>query len=131
MARISVAMCTFNGEKFLEAQLDSVAQQTLKPIELVVCDDGSSDDTQAIVVRFAQSAPFAVRYISNPSRLGYRLNFMNAARQCTSDLIAFCDQDDIWCADKLKRAAVPFANPRHHVELPSGQYDRSGWHPAR
>ena len=111
MTRISVAMCTFNGERFLDAQLDSLAQQTLKPLELVVCDDGSSDSTQARVQRFARSAPFAVRWIGNPSRLGYRLNFVTAARRCTGDLVAFCDQDDVWCAGKLERAAVPFGDP--------------------
>ncbi len=111
MTRISVAMCTFNGGRFLDAQLDSLARQTLKPIELVVCDDGSSDDTQSRVRQFAETAPFAVRWISNPSRLGYRANFMTAARQCAGDLIAFCDQDDVWCPDKLERAAVPFASP--------------------
>lgn len=111
MASISVAMCTFNGERYLDAQLASLAQQTLKPSELIVCDDGSSDDTQSLVSRFAASAPFPVRWIRNPSRLGYRRNFITAANLCAGDLIAFCDQDDIWSAEKLERSAIPFVNP--------------------
>lgn len=96
-----MALATFNGQRFLRAQLDSLAQQAAPPAELVVADDCSSDDTVAIVRSFAQSAPFPVRIIENKSQLGYRSNFMQAAAACSSELIAFCDQDDLWAPNKL------------------------------
>ncbi|HEU5020167.1 MAG TPA: glycosyltransferase [Pseudolabrys sp.] len=97
----SVALATYNGQEFLEAQLESLGAQTMRPAELVVSDDGSSDGTLAIVSRFAKKASFPVRILRNTRRLGYRTNFMQAAAACSSELIAFCDQDDVWLPNKL------------------------------
>src|SRR6266851_3311364 len=108
---ISIAMCTYNGERFLQQQLDSIAQQTLLPAELVVCDDGSTDRTIEILEDFASSAPFAVRIHRNETNLGYRANFMKCAMFCSGDFIAFCDQDDVWRPDKLARQIDHFKNP--------------------
>ncbi|WP_114227008.1 MULTISPECIES: glycosyltransferase [Sphingomonas] len=108
---ISVALATYNGGRHLREQLDSLAAQTLRPLELIVSDDGSTDDTVAQVEAFAATAPFPVRVLRNERPLGYRLNFRQAAQACSGELIAFCDQDDIWRADKLERMAQAFANP--------------------
>ena len=94
-------MATFNGEQFLEQQLQSFSAQTQLPAELVVCDDVSSDGTLQIVTRFAQKAPFPVRLIVNERRLGYRANFIKAAGLCSSEYIGYCDQDDVWLSEKL------------------------------
>jgi glycosyltransferase involved in cell wall biosynthesis len=99
--RISVALCTFDGGRYLEPQLDSLPAQTRRPDELVVCDDGSTDGTLDILARFAQRAPFPVRIERNPTRLGSTKNFEKAIGLCTGDLIATCDQDDVWLPDKL------------------------------
>ena len=98
---ISIAMATYNGERFLEEQLRTLSEQVRLPDEVVACDDGSTDCTQEILARFAQSAPFPVRLVINDHRLGWRENFLKAASICTSDYIAFCDQDDIWRPEKL------------------------------
>jgi glycosyltransferase involved in cell wall biosynthesis len=111
MSSISVAMATYNGEKFIREQLDSLAAQQHLPSELVVTDDGSSDETLAIVEQFAKIAPFTVRIHRHADRLGYRANFMRAASLCTSDVIAFCDQDDIWSPRKLALCIEPFRDP--------------------
>ena len=95
-------MATYNGARFIREQLDRLARQTVLPAELVITDDGSSDNTLEIVADFAAQAPFPVRVERNPENLGYRANFMKAAGLCTSDLIAFCDQDDIWLPHKLE-----------------------------
>ena len=95
-------MATYNGARFLTDQLNSIASQTLLPYELIITDDGSSDDTCSIIREFAKTSPFPVRLFRNHKRLGYRDNFIKAAYQCKGDLIAFCDQDDIWCNDKLE-----------------------------
>jgi glycosyltransferase involved in cell wall biosynthesis len=105
---ISVAMATYNGARHLGAQLRSLAEQARLPSELVVTDDGSTDDTLAILAAFAASAPFPVRVFANPERLGYAANFMRCANLCTGSIIAFCDQDDFWNADKLAVCAARF-----------------------
>ena len=109
--RISVAMATYNGERFLQRQLDSLARQTLLPAELAVCDDRSTDATAAILRTFAARAPFPVRLRVNPANLGWRANFMQATSLCREPLIAFCDQDDVWYPTKLSRMASLFEDP--------------------
>lgn len=105
-------MATYNGERFLQEQLDSLAAQTYLPCELVVGDDGSTDGTLEILERFVGVAPFRVRIRRNPVRLGYGENFLSTASQCTGDWIAFCDQDDVWLPQKLKRfATAAIADP--------------------
>ena len=94
-------MATYNGEKFLEQQLQSLSKQTLLPAELVICDDTSSDATPEIIKRFSETAPFPVKLVVNEQRLGWRKNFLKAASLCSSEYIAFCDQDDIWLPEKL------------------------------
>ncbi|WP_181705434.1 glycosyltransferase family 2 protein [Chthonobacter rhizosphaerae] len=101
MRTLSVAMATYNGARHLREQLDSLAAQTRRPDELVITDDQSSDDTATVVRAFAETAPFPVRFVANEDRLGWRGNFLKAAGLCRSDLIAFCDQDDIWYPQKL------------------------------
>ena len=101
--RISIAMATYNGAKYLEEQLASFVVQSQLPYELVVCDDGSADATLEILHRFAHSAPFPVRIVCNEKRLGYDDNFLKAASFCEGDWIAFSDQDDVWLPDKLRQ----------------------------
>lgn len=100
-ASISVAMCTYNGERYLREQLESIAKQTLLPSELIVCDDQSADATAKIISDFAQSAPFPVKFIRNPQNLGSTKNFEKAISLCNGEFIALCDQDDIWQPEKL------------------------------
>lgn len=107
--RISIAMATFNGGTYLRPQLQSLAEQTLLPNELVICDDGSSDDTLVEVERFARAAPFTVRVMRNIARLGYARNFEKALSLCTGDLVFLCDQDDYWLPSKVLRIVELFA----------------------
>ena len=105
---MSVAMTTYNGSRFLDAQLESIAAQTRQPMELVIADDGSSDETVKIAERFAVRAPFKVRVLGSLGRRGIVENFMRAARAASGDLIAWSDQDDIWMPGKLARCAQEF-----------------------
>jgi glycosyltransferase involved in cell wall biosynthesis len=102
---VSVALATFNGEKYLQQQLDSLAAQSELPAELVVGDDGSTDRTVEILEDFATRAPFPVRIERNATNLGYEENFLRIASRCHSDWIAFCDQDDFWLESKLAKVA--------------------------
>lgn len=108
--KISIAMCTFNGARYLKEQLSSIASQNCPPDELVVCDDGSTDDTVQILSTFATEAPFAVRMIVNEQRLGAIKNFEKSMKLCKGDIIALCDQDDIWNPGKLATLREAFKN---------------------
>jgi glycosyltransferase involved in cell wall biosynthesis len=106
--RVSVAMCTYNGEKHLQEQLDSILQQSLQPDELVACEDASSDGTLNILQSFKRLAPFDVRIYTNDSNLGYVKNFENAISKCGGDIILCSDQDDVWCRDRVERSLAVF-----------------------
>lgn len=99
--RVSVALCTYNGEKYIKDQLFSISSQTTLPAELVVCDDGSMDATVSIIREFSNRSPFPVYIHINPSQLGVRKNFCKSVGLCESDYIAFADQDDVWLPHKL------------------------------
>jgi glycosyltransferase involved in cell wall biosynthesis len=105
--RISIAMATYQGARFLSEQLESFLAQTLLPNELCVSDDGSDDGTLDIVQKFAERAPFAVKVAANLAPAGAGSNFQNAAQQCTGDIILFSDQDDVWLAEHIERLVAP------------------------
>jgi len=106
--RISIALCTCNGASFLAEQLDSLLEQTYLPFELVACDDASQDESFAILETFATRAPFQVRIYRNQQRLGINANFEQAIRMCEGNIIALCDQDDVWQPNKLALFADSF-----------------------
>lgn len=108
--RISIAMATYNGAKYLQEQLDSFLAQTRQPDELVVCDDGSRDDTLDILERFQQQAPFEVLVYKNELNLGYKKNFEKALTLCSGDMIFLSDQDDVWHKIKIERIIQEFKN---------------------
>jgi glycosyltransferase involved in cell wall biosynthesis len=92
----SVVMTTYNGEKYLQRQLESIAQQSSQPLELIVRDDASKDATVEILRKFQSTVAFEVVVQVNEKNVGFRENFMEAIRQARGEIIAFCDQDDIW-----------------------------------
>jgi glycosyltransferase involved in cell wall biosynthesis len=104
-------MATYNGEKYLREQLQSLAEQERLPCEVVVSDDGSTDQTLQIVEHFSLAAPFPVRIIRQAKRVGFADNFLRAAENCTSDIISFCDQDDRWDSRKLALCLEEFSDP--------------------
>lgn len=121
--RLSIAMATFNGARFLRDQLESFAAQTLLPHELVVGDDGSRDETLAILKDFSARAPFPVRVTRNPANLGFADNFLATAARCDGDWIAFSDQDDVAAPDKL--AAIAERASRGDVSIVVHPLDRA------
>ena len=100
---ISVALCTYNGEKFLQEQLESIAAQSLLPAEIVICDDGSEDQTIQVVENFSRHSQISVHLYRNEKRMGVMQNFRKTISICKGDYIALCDQDDVWMKGKLKR----------------------------
>lgn len=103
MARLSIALCTCNGERYLPEQLQCYLDQLRRPDEVIVCDDLSEDATPEILDNFAAKAPFPVRIERNTARLGITANFSRAVSLCTGDFIALSDQDDVWLPEKLQQ----------------------------
>ena len=98
---ISVAMCTYNGSRYVAEQLESILKQTRRPDELIVCDDCSTDNTPGIIADFAGRAPFPVRIVSHRSNVGVTANYEHAISLCSGDVIFLCDQDDVWHVEKI------------------------------
>jgi glycosyltransferase involved in cell wall biosynthesis len=127
--RVSVAMATYNGERFLPEQLESIAWQARPPDELVVSDDGSSDRTLEITREFADRSGFDVIILRNDVRLGAVGNFFRAMSSCTGDLIAFSDQDDVWHPEKLERCERQFGDSRVSLVIHSARTVNETLHP--
>lgn len=108
---MSVALATYNGEAFLRPLLESLACQSRRPDELVVSDDGSSDQTLQILADFAAEAPFNVIILKNSADAGILNNFYTAFAGTSSDIIFYCDQDDVWHPDKIEQVAREFSDP--------------------
>ncbi|REG94296.1 glycosyltransferase [Algoriphagus antarcticus] len=99
---ISIAMCTYNGENYLRKQLDSLVNQSYPEIEISIFDDCSSDLTVSIIQEYTAQFPH-IRLHQNSINLGYQKNFEANFQSCIGELIAPCDQDDIWALDKVEK----------------------------
>lgn len=110
--KTSVAMCTYNGEKFIKAQLESILNQTVPLSEIIICDDGSNDKTIQIIQQFQLVNPKIILHI-NKINLGSNKNFEKSISFCSGDFIFLSDQDDIWRNDKVEKTLAIFnQNPR-------------------
>ena len=110
--KISIAMATYNGAKYIQEQLQSFAHQTRQPDELIITDDCSTDRTEAIIREFAKTAPFTVEFHRNEKNLGYCGNFNAALMNTTGDLVFLSDQDDVWFPEKIEHMIdVSESNP--------------------
>lgn len=98
---ISIALATYNGERFIRQQMDSILAQTLSDFEVVICDDCSADSTIQILTEYA-SADSRIKIFKNEHNLGFKKNFEKIISLCKGEFIAFCDQDDIWEPDHLQ-----------------------------
>lgn len=99
---LSVALCTYNGERFLEEQLRSIANQSRLPDEVVICDDLSADRTMEILQECRSKAHFPIRILRNSKNLGSTKSFERAISACAGDIIVLSDQDDSWYEDRLQ-----------------------------
>lgn len=99
---ISVAMCIYNGEKYLSEQLDSILSQNIIPQEIVICDDASTDRSIQIIESYRQRYPAIIKLYRNEQNLGVVKNFEKAINLCTQELIFLSDQDDVWYPHKTE-----------------------------
>jgi glycosyltransferase involved in cell wall biosynthesis len=99
---VSITLCTFNGSAYLKEQLDSLVAQTYTNLEVIIVDDGSTDDTITLLKHYADIFPqLNVSIYINEENLGHIRNFEKAIGLCTGEYIALCDQDDIWEPQKI------------------------------
>ena len=109
---IGIALATYNGEKFLKDQFESLLKQTVLPDHIVICDDCSTDNTQKIIKEFMEKTTIPVSFLKHDSNEGVSSSFRDSVSECDSDIIFFCDQDDYWYANKIEEFLKVFeSNP--------------------
>ncbi len=120
---VSVCIALYNGEKFIEKQLLSIKNQTKKVQEVIICDDGSTDNSVAICQKFIKENNLSGwQIIKNEKNLGYCLNFFGAIEKAKGDIIFLCDQDDEWYENKVAEMCKTLeANPE--IKVLSSRYD--------
>ena len=102
---VGVAVALYNGERFIEEQLDTIKNQTFSPEKVVLCDDGSKDNTVQIVKDYIKKYNLELKWElhENETNLGYIRNFYKAISLCDTDLVFLSDQDDVWKCDKIEK----------------------------
>ena len=98
---ISVVIATFNGKKYILEQLNSIENQIIKPDEVIISDDCSTDDTLEIIKNFSVKSKLNIVVLNNSDRLGYGRNFERGLLHCKGEYIFFSDQDDVWMPNKI------------------------------
>jgi Glycosyltransferases involved in cell wall biogenesis len=94
-------MTTYNGEKYVGEQIDSILASTYQDFELFIFDDGSKDHTMSVLEEYERNYPDKIHVSQNKINLGVTLNFLSALSRTTMDYIMFCDQDDVWMKQKI------------------------------
>lgn len=103
-----IALCTYNGQKFLEEQLASIVAQRQLPDSIVICDDCSSDRTWEILQAFEAASPVPVKIVRHAVQQGVLKNFETAVGLLETDIVFLCDQDDLWLPEKISTIAALF-----------------------
>lgn len=110
-ANVAVLLCSFNGERFLAEQLESIGQQQGADVCIHVSDDGSKDQTATILNDFRRRWGEDWLSVEEGPRRGYVANFFSLiCSEIEADYFAYCDQDDVWDADKLSRAVAALSS---------------------
>lgn len=108
--KISVALCTYNGEKYLKKQIDSILNQTVPVNEIIICDDLSNDSTILMLEQYKKENPDLFHLYINEVNLRSNKNFEKAIGLTTGDFIFLSDQDDIWVPEKVEKTLEIFKN---------------------
>lgn len=100
---IDILLATYNGEKYIAEQIESILHQTFQDFRIILRDDGSTDNTLSIARRYEAEYPKQIRVFQNQPATGEaRKNFFRLLSDADSDYVMFCDQDDIWNPDKIE-----------------------------
>ena len=116
--KVNILMATYNGEKYLNEQIDSLLNQTYKNIQIIISDDCSKDSTKNILKQYEEQEPQKIKVFYQEKNLGYVKNFeflLNYEKeQEDSSIYMLCDQDDVWKEEKVERSLE---------KLKEGNYD--------
>ncbi len=102
MEIIDIIMATYNGEHYIKEQIDSILKNTWTSWRLWIYDDGSRDQTEAIVQEYVKTYPEKIHWKKNETNKGSAINFLDGARKATGHYVMFCDQDDYWLPNKIE-----------------------------
>ncbi|MFT8668315.1 MAG: glycosyltransferase [Liquorilactobacillus hordei] len=120
--KISIVMSTYNGEKFVIEQLDSLRNQTVSANEVIIADDCSTDNTVSLISNYiAKYKLTSWSVLVNQENLGWRKNFMEALWKSNGEIVFTCDQDDIWRQDKLE-IMTNLMNEHKEISLLTSNY---------
>lgn len=112
MYSVSVAIATYNGEKYIEEQLNSIMHQSRLPDEIILSDDASMDGTLRIAEKIFGTTSVEYKILEHSNNIGVVANFKEAIDACTSDIIFLCDQDDVWITTKIQSMVKVFENDK-------------------
>ena len=113
--KVSIVVCTYNGEKYLREQIESLLVQTYPIHEIIIQDDCSLDSTWDIIIEYSARYPHLIKGICNEVNLGWNQNFYAAIMNATGDYIACCDQDDVWMPNKIEKQISEIGDNLLHV----------------
>lgn len=114
---IAILMATYNGERFVSQQLDSILSQTSSQWHLYLHDDGSTDNTPSILRTYAEKYPRQLTLFSYSPQGGAFRNFMSMLERVDAPYYMFCDQDDVWHTDKIERSVCAMSQAENlHAE---------------
>lgn len=127
--RVSVAMATYNGEKYIKEQIESILINLKENDELIISDDGSKDNTKNIIEEFLKKDK-RIKIFAGPKK-GVKQNFANAIEKCQGEYIFLSDQDDIWNKDKVEKILKVFDKEKctlviHNCEIVNENLENSG-----
>lgn len=100
--KITIVIATYNGQEYIQEQLDSIANQTLQPNEVIISDDSSKDSTIQKLEEFMRTTELNITLLKNRTNVGYTKNFERALKKAKGNLIFLCDQDDVWLPEKIQ-----------------------------
>ncbi|MBQ2937668.1 MAG: glycosyltransferase family 2 protein [Clostridia bacterium] len=117
--KVDVLMATYNGEKYIKEQVDSILNQTYKNIQLIISDDCSTDKTREILKQYEQNDNVKIFY--QEKNLGYIKNFEFLLKNVESDLYMLSDQDDVWKEEKIEKSVEKLK--RENLDLVFGDLE--------
>lgn len=115
---ITVLLAVYNGEKYLKEQIESILNQSVKDLKVVIRDDGSTDNSGEIIASYCSEFPDKISCITGDATGSAGKNFAELLKNCDSDYIMFCDQDDVWLPNKVKKTFAAMLNAEQNSETP-------------
>ena len=115
---ITVLLAVYNGEKYLKEQIESILNQSVKDVKIIIRDDGSTDNSGEIIESYCKEYPDRISCIKGKATGSAQKNFAELLKNCDSDYIMFCDQDDVWLSDKIEKTYNSMLQAEQNGDIP-------------